>query len=462
MLRAGMRGLTSLVEALRRAFVPPAVDKEEQVHVARNLRLLLRAGAVGAGLGVLANLIGGRPLDAAPLAGLCAMLLAALWLLGRGKAQTAAVLALGSMIGSVHLVLLLGGAGIHHRAVLVYPVIILMAALLLDLRVLVATTALCTLSVVVVIRLEDAGVLRTPFSGRLGWVPMLDIPIVFVVTAVAVHVLVAEVVRGMLEARAKGRSLSEANRELEARSAELERFTYVVSHDLKSPLVTIRGFLGYLERDAREGDLARLEADVARIHSATDRMGRLLDDLLELSRTGRISRPQVDVPFLEVVREGWALVEGRLGDRGVRVEVEGPLPVVHGDTQRLVELMQNLLDNAAKFMGEQPDPRVWVGCRTDANGERVLFVRDNGIGVAPVHHQRVFELFQRLDPHKEGTGLGLALARRIVETHGGRIWVESEGGGKGSTFCFTLPIAGARDDASVAATAVSSETSARA
>ena len=186
---------------------------------------------------------------------------------------------------------------------LIYPLIILIAALLLDLRLLVATTVLCTLSVAVVVRLEDAGVLRTPFAGRLGWVPVFDMAIVFVVTAVAVHLLVADVVRGMIEARAKGRSLADANRELEARSAELERFTYVISHDLKSPLVTIRGFLGYLERDAREGDTRRLEADVARIRTATDRMGRLLEDLLELSRTGRIARPHVDVPLLDVVRE---------------------------------------------------------------------------------------------------------------------------------------------------------------
>ena len=127
------------------------------------------------------------------------------------------------------------------------------------------------------------------------------------VTAVAVHLLVAEIVRGTAEARAQGERLAEANRELEARSAELERFTYVVSHDLKSPLVTIRGFLSYVERDARAGDLDRLEADLGRIRAATDRMGRLLEDLLELSRTGRIDRPHEDVPLEGVVREARAL-----------------------------------------------------------------------------------------------------------------------------------------------------------
>jgi signal transduction histidine kinase len=448
-----MREVSSLIAALRRAFTAPAMGDEEKAHVAGNLRLLLRAGLVGTALACVANLAAGRFRDAALLAVLCALLPVALWLLERGKAQLSAVLALGSMIAAVHFVLLVGGEGIHHRAALVYPVIILIAALLLDLRVLVATTALCTLSVVIVVRLEMTGLIRTPFSGRLGWVPMLDLPIVFVVTAVAVHLMVADVVRGMIEARAKGRSLAEANRELEARSAELERFTYVVSHDLKSPLVTIQGFLGYIERDAREANLTQLEADLARVRSATERMGRLLEDLLELSRTGRISRPHVDVPFLEVVRDAWALVEGRLGSRGVKVEVDGPLPTVHGDPQRLVELVQNLLDNAAKFTGQEPEPRVWVGCRSAEGREVVLFVRDNGIGIDPAHHQRIFVLFQRLDPHQEGTGLGLALARRIVETHGGRIWVESEGAGRGSTFCFTLPGAAAVAGAPTAAAA---------
>ncbi len=433
------RGGSQLVETLQRPSVPPEVAAEEQAHVASNLRLLLHAGFWGAALAAVANALGGQLANAVALSFFCALLPFTLWLLRRGKAQLAAVLVLGSMIAVVHGVLLLGGEGIHHRVALVYPLIILMAALLLDLRLLVATTALCTLSVAVVVRLEDAGFLRTPYAGRLGWVPIVDMAIVFVVIAVAVHLLVSDVVRGMLGARAKGRSLADANRELEARRAELERFTYVISHDLKSPLVTIRGFLGYLERDAREGDGKRLEADMARIRAATDRMGRLLEDLLELSRSGRISRPHVDVPFLDVVREAWALVEGRLGLRGVRVEVEGPLPVVHGDPQRLVDLVQNLLDNAAKFMGEESEPRVWVGSRVEPNGETVFFVRDNGIGIAPAHQQRVFELFQRLDPHVEGSGLGLALARRIVETHGGRIWVESEGEGRGASFCFTLP-----------------------
>jgi signal transduction histidine kinase len=123
----------------------------------------------------------------------------------------------------------------------------------------------------------------------------------------------------------------------------------------------------------------------------------------------------------------------------INVNVESDLPVVSGDRPRLVEVMQNLIDNAAKFMGDQPKPLIEIGVRKQGN-EHVFFVKDNGIGIEPAYRERVFGLFDKLDPHSEGTGVGLALVQRIVEVHGGRIWVESEGRGKGSMFCFTLPI----------------------
>jgi signal transduction histidine kinase len=113
------------------------------------------------------------------------------------------------------------------------------------------------------------------------------------------------------------------------------------------------------------------------------------------------------------------------------------LPTVHGDHQRLVEVLQNLLDNAAKFMGEQSKPEIEIGQQGEENGLPIFFVKDNGIGIDPEHHELVFALFQRLDPKTDGTGIGLALVKRIVEFHGGRIWIESDEG-RGSTFYFTL------------------------
>ena len=117
------------------------------------------------------------------------------------------------------------------------------------------------------------------------------------------------------------------------------------------------------------------------------------------------------------------------------------LPAVYGDKPRLIEVLQNLLDNAAKYIGDQPHPRIEIGCCGEEEGKPLFYVKDNGIGIALEYRERVFGLFNKLDARSEGTGIGLALVKRIIEFHGGRIWVESEVG-KGSIFYFTLPRAG--------------------
>lgn len=228
--------------------------------------------------------------------------------------------------------------------------------------------------------------------------------------------------------------------ELGAKNRELERFTYTVSHDLKSPLVTIRGFLGFLEKDMLAGNVERVRTDVERIIEATNKMQRLLDDLLELSRIGRMMNPPVNIPFNLVVREAVKLVHGQIAEKGITVKIDGDMPVVHGDQIRLLQVMQNLIDNAAKFMGEQTNPLIEIG-HQDAlseHGYPVFFVRDNGMGIPREHYEKIFGLFNKLDPNVGGTGIGLSLVRKIIEAHGGRIWVESEIG-NGTTFYFTLP-----------------------
>jgi PAS domain S-box-containing protein len=239
------------------------------------------------------------------------------------------------------------------------------------------------------------------------------------------------------------RKLVEAEREaliheLEAKNAELERFAYTVSHDLKSPLITIRGFLSFVEQDAVAGNLDRVRSDVARISDAVEKMQRLLNELLELSRVGRVMSPPQSVSLAALAKEAASLVAGRLRDNRVEVVIPDGLPDVWGDRARLVEVMQNLIDNAAKFMGEQPQPRIEVGARRDPD-ELVLYVRDNGKGIDPRFRDRVFGLFEKLDPESDGSGVGLALVKRIVDLHKGRVWVESEGLGRGATVCFTLP-----------------------
>lgn len=225
--------------------------------------------------------------------------------------------------------------------------------------------------------------------------------------------------------------------ELKAKNEELEKFTYTVSHDLRAPLVTISGFMGYLQQDVQKGDIQRASKDILRINEAVAKMQRLLSELLELSRIGRLMNPPEEVPFMEIVREALSLVEGRLQARPVQVEVEADLPTVYGDRVRLVEVIQNLVDNAAKFMGDQGQPKIEIGVQYQGKTP-VFHVRDNGIGIESEQQQRVFELFNKLDAGSEGTGIGLALVKRIIEVHGGKIWVESDGNGKGATFLFTL------------------------
>jgi len=228
--------------------------------------------------------------------------------------------------------------------------------------------------------------------------------------------------------------------ELEAKNAELERFTYTVSHDLKSPLITIGGFVGFLQQDLLNGNTTQAQTDMERILDALARMQQLLDELLELSRIGRRMNPPQTVPFETIVREAMELVSGRIAAGNVTVDIIPDLPTVYGDRARLVEVVQNLVDNACKYMGDTPNPHVEIGARQTEAGT-VFYVRDNGIGIEPQNREKIFGLFDKIDPASDGTGVGLAIVRRIIETHGGHIWVDSEGDGRGSTFCFTLAAA---------------------
>jgi len=238
------------------------------------------------------------------------------------------------------------------------------------------------------------------------------------------------------------RKAAESERErliaaLEEKNVALERFSYTASHDLKGPLFTMRAYLDQLAKSVDEGDAPRFRADLARIVRASERMHHFLDDLLELSRKGSIVGPREEVSLREVAQEATEILGGLLRARAVAVHISEDLPVVHADRRRLLEVLQNLMENSSKFMGGQPSPLIEVGTRAN-DKDRVFFVRDNGIGIPSEDQARVFGLFQRLSTTAEGSGVGLALVRSIIEAHGGRIWVESSGLGAGSTFCFTL------------------------
>ena len=229
-----------------------------------------------------------------------------------------------------------------------------------------------------------------------------------------------------------------AEKQLLAKNTELERFTYTVSHDLKSPLVTIKTFLGHLVQDVASANKERVAQDLGFIHNAADKMNALLEELLDLSRIGRVVLPPVEAPLQTIVQEALDLVAGRIANRGVKVVVTQEPLILYGDRIRLVEVFQNLIDNAVKFIGEQSEPLIDIGAETK-NGDIVCFVRDNGMGIDPRYKDKLFSLFEKLNPEMEGTGMGLVLVKRIIEVHGGRIWFESEGLGKGTCFWFSLP-----------------------
>ncbi|MBW4054080.1 MAG: PAS domain S-box protein [Proteobacteria bacterium] len=250
----------------------------------------------------------------------------------------------------------------------------------------------------------------------------------------------AEAVLKLVSVRAAGElERKQAEKKLQDKNRELERFTYTVSHDLKSPLITIQSYAGMIRQDMETGNHERAKGDIKRIEDAAEKMTNLLNDLLELSRIGKQMNPTSLVDMRLLVTNVLSQLVGPLKQRLVEVVVQPDLPAVYGDHRRIAEALQNLVENAVKYMGDQPVPRVEIGCRQN-DTEVVFFVGDNGQGIDLRHHEDIFGLFNKLDAKSEGTGVGLTLVKRIIELHGGRVWVESEGGGMGSRFCFTLPL----------------------
>ena len=228
--------------------------------------------------------------------------------------------------------------------------------------------------------------------------------------------------------------------ELSDKNEELETFVYSVSHDLKTPIVTIEGFIGAMREDFRDQISEEQEKYIRYMSDAALKMEALINDLLEFSRIGRLTEKKSKFSFTGIVKEVLKTLQPQIQARGIEVKIQEDLPDIYGEKKRFIQVMENLLTNAVKYIGkENPCPRIDVGVQ-DRDGQNVFFVRDNGIGIEGIYFEKIFQVFQRLPSAKkagEGTGIGLAIVKRIIEHHGGSIWVTSRPG-EGSTFFFTI------------------------
>jgi len=236
------------------------------------------------------------------------------------------------------------------------------------------------------------------------------------------------------------RDITERKRAVEAlerSNADLSEFAYIVSHDLQEPLRMVTGYCGLLEK--RYGDQLDSKAGefMSFIHDGAKRMELLIRDLLAYSRVQTKASPFFQIDLERVCNDAVVNLEVSIRESGAEVTV-GKLPELRADPTQLVQVFQNLIGNAIKFRGEEP-PKVQVSAELE-EGKWTIRVSDNGIGIAPQYIERIFRVFQRLHTQSEypGTGIGLAICRKVVERHGGQLWVESEEG-RGSTFCFSLP-----------------------
>jgi light-regulated signal transduction histidine kinase (bacteriophytochrome) len=232
-------------------------------------------------------------------------------------------------------------------------------------------------------------------------------------------------------------SLRLAKEAADAANRELEAFAYSVSHDLRAPLRSIAGFSHFLMEDYHDKLDEEGKDSLNRIFAATDKMGRLIDDLLNLSRLTRTEMTRNEVNISSLVRKIVEAKERAQPERAVDFVIQDHL-FVKGDGQLLNVVLENLLENALKFTGKSESARVEFGAM-DEEGKLIYFIRDNGVGFDMEYAGKLFQPFQRVHAMDEfpGTGIGLATVKRIIERHGGRVWIDAEEG-KGTTVYFTL------------------------
>jgi signal transduction histidine kinase len=440
---------------LRKLMATPAFEDEEKTRAAGLLNVILLSLLM---ISVVVVLIfapiepnSGRAIYDLMVSALAAvMYLGLLFLMRHGYVRTASML-LSCSLWVLTTVSVCTLKGIRNNAVCLYLVIVAIAALLLGGRAAVIFGLLSMLAVLGGYYAEIRGYVLFPMPASVEIFDWMMVWVALGIGTLLLRFAVNSITEGFERARCNAQALAESNyklqtsrdalaqqaQELARSNVELEQFAYVVSHDLQEPLRMVKSYLQLLERDYK----SRLDEDADEfIGYAVDgaaRMQALIKDLLTYSRIGKEDESLDLTDCAEVLRVVLANLQMTIEKSGA-VVIHSDLPTVMADKVQLIQLFQNLIGNAIKFRGDRP-PEIHIGVER-SNEEWTFSVRDNGIGIDPQQTERIFMIFQRLHTSEEykGTGIGLAICKKIVERHGGRIWVESEPG-KGSTFFFTIP-----------------------
>ncbi|UYL09254.1 PAS domain-containing sensor histidine kinase [Bdellovibrio sp. SKB1291214] len=225
--------------------------------------------------------------------------------------------------------------------------------------------------------------------------------------------------------------------EVQQKNLEMEQFVYTVSHDLKAPLVTSSSYISFLREDLQAGRYNDLIDSLERVEKANKKMHELIYDLLQLSRTSRMELKVASINLTMLINEIKKDLKDQLDDKKTDLIIPADLPVVLGDAKRLTQVFENLVINGLKYAAVGETNTIEI-VQNETEKEWNIGVKDNGPGIPPQYHKKIFALFQRLDTQKEGTGVGLTIVSRIMGLHGGRAWVESEPP-HGATFWLCFP-----------------------
>ena len=239
-------------------------------------------------------------------------------------------------------------------------------------------------------------------------------------------------------------ALERLSQQLQAKVSELEAFSYGIAHDLRSPMVSIEGFSRLLREDIQNQKAENVQEDIRLLESGVKRMQGFLSGTLEYSRSGQLIKRTRDVSFGEIATEVITEFNEPISSIGATVSLVKTFPKISLDRSRIKQVLTNLVQNSIKYRDKTVPLKIEIGHYLSGN-ETIFFVRDNGLGIDASEAEKVFALFYRGTAEGEGSGIGLAVVKKIIEAHGGRVWVQQNQSQKGTTMCFTLPEPGGID-----------------